>query len=139
MRSFKLDLMKILIPNKRLGKLQLKPEDELCVAFANYLRELTLEHDFPYLWFHVPNQIAVSRPIFGLKQSWMGRIAGIPDYVFLGPNNFVMEFKSSNGRLSTMQQIVKLWCEKLQVPHYVVKDLSDAKSIIEAQLGKIKA
>lgn len=137
--SFKLDLIKLLIPSHRLGKLKLKEEDSLCVEFANYLRELTLEKNFPFLWFHVPNQVAISRPIFGLKQSWMGRIAGIPDYVFLGQNSsFVMEFKSSKGKLSSNQETVAMWCNYLGVPHYVVKDIKEAQEILSKEIEKIK-
>jgi hypothetical protein len=138
MSSFKLDLIKLLIPSHKLGKLKLKTEDQLCVEFANYLREITLEKNFPFLWFHVPNQFAISRPIFGLKQSWMGRIAGIPDYVFLGQHSFVMEFKSTKGRLSTMQEIVRKWCELINVPYYIVKDINGAKEIIKKEWEKIK-
>lgn len=137
MSSFKLDLMKLLLPSRKLGKLKLKDEDQLCVEFANFLREFTLEKNFPFLWFHVPNQIALNRPIFGLKQSWMGRISGIPDYVFLGKNSFVMEFKSSKGKLSSNQQIVKVWCQKLDLAHYVVKDMKEAKEIIEKECNKL--
>lgn len=136
MSSFKLDLVKLLIPSHKLN-LKLKDEDALCVQFANYLREITLEKNFPFLWFHVPNQIAVNRPIFGLKQSWMGRIAGIPDYVFLGRNSFVMEFKSSKGRLSPSQQVVKTWCERLGLQFYVVKSMEEAKKIVLDEWEKL--
>ena len=136
MSSFKLDLFKLLIPAHKLG-VKLKSEDQLCVEFANYLRELSLEKNFPYVWFHVPNQFAINRPIFGLKQSWMGRIAGIPDYVFLGRNCFVMEFKASKGRLSPNQQIVLQWCDYVDVPHYVVKSMEEAKQIIGKEWEKL--
>jgi hypothetical protein len=137
MTSFKLDLIKLLIPSRKITNIKLKEEDAICVQFANYLREITLEKNFPFIWFHVPNQFAISRPIFGLKQSWMGRIAGIPDYVFLGHRSFVMEFKSKTGRLSAVQQIVQVWCEKANVPFYVARNFEEGKEFVNSEWQKL--
>jgi len=129
--AIKTDLLRLLIPSKRLGSLKLGEEDAMCIKFSQYLRELTLTQDFPYIWFHVPNQFAIERPIFGLKQSWMGRISGIPDYVFLGKKSFAIEFKSLKGRLSPNQQIVKNWFEHNKVDFYIAYSFEAGKEIIK--------
>lgn len=128
--NLKTDLLKLLIPKNKLGSLKLGEEDQLCVKFAQYLRELTLQHDFPYIWFHVPNQFAMERPLFGLKQSWMGRIAGIPDYIFLGKKSFAIEFKSSKGKLSLAQEVVQKWFADNEINFYVANSFEIAKDII---------
>lgn len=63
----------------------LKGENALCVDMANYLRVRSLqESTFPYIWFHIPNQFAGTyKGRFGALLSWMGRISGVPDYVFI--------------------------------------------------------
>lgn len=131
--DFKIDLFKILVPTKKLGALKLKEEDQMCIQFANYLRELTFNTDFPFVWFHVPNQFASQHPIFGLKQSWMGRIAGIPDYIFLGKNSFGIEFKSSRGKLSSSQEIVREWFENKQINFYIACSFNEAIDIINKE------
>jgi len=137
--SLKLDLLKLLIPSNKIGgALKLGGEDQLCVEFAQYLREQTLQKDFPYIWFHVPNQFAMNRPLFGLKQSWMGRISGIPDYIFIGKHSFMMEFKSGKGKLSPNQKIVQQWAEKVNIPLYVVNNLKEAQDIVTKEWSKIK-
>lgn len=129
----KTDLFRLLIPKKSLGTLKLYEEEALCIKFAQYLRELTLQHDFPFVWFHVPNQFATARPIFGLKLSWMGRIAGIPDYVFLGKKSFAIEFKSSKGKLSPAQKIVQQWFVHNHIDFYIVNSFESAQQIIEKE------
>lgn len=134
----KTDLLKLLIPKTKLGGFKLGYEDQLCVKFAQYLRELTIVDDFPFIWFHVPNQFAIERPIFGLKQSWMGRIAGIPDYVFLGKDkSFAIEFKSPKGRLSVPQQMVQKWFQQTQVNYHVAFSFEAARSIIQKEWKSI--
>lgn len=131
--SILLELSKILIPKSFLGKMKIGEEDRTCIQFANYLRQKTLDGDFPYVWFHVPNQIAVKRPIFGVKQAWMGRISGVPDYCFMGKNCFFIEFKSEKGRLSDSQNTYIKWCENVEVPVYICRSYEEAKEIIDGK------
>lgn len=136
--ALKLDLLKLLIPIKKLGRIKLGYEDAMCVQFAQHLRELTFNDNLPYVWFHVPNQIGAYRPIFGLKQSWMGRIAGIPDYVFLGNRSFVIEFKSPKGKLSPAQKIVQEWCMKNSIDFHIAKTVSEAIQIVQDHITSDK-
>lgn len=148
------DLLKILFPTTPLGKIPLKEEDRECVNFANFLRELSLRKDngltFPYAWLHVPNQFALhatfdgkkkiwkTSPAFGKKQSWMGRIPGIPDYLFLnGINSFGIEFKSEKGKLSECQKICISWFESKGIHVYICRSSQEAQKVIEDKINEL--
>lgn len=126
------ELAKILIPKRNLY-VKLKEEDLMCVQFAAYVRQLSLENKLPYVWFHIPNQLSGTyKPIFGLKQSWMGRMSGIPDYCFMGEKSFFIEFKSKKGKLSPGQVIFEKWSKHCGVPFYMCKSFEEAKEIIDS-------
>jgi hypothetical protein len=130
--SIKNQLLKILFPKSNLGYIKIGEEDRLCIEFANYLRQLTLETDFPYIWFHIPNQIGLYKPIFGIKQGWMGRIPGVSDFCFVGRNkSFFIEFKSQKGKQSENQKIFEKWCKKNDIEVYVCRSMEEAKNVIK--------
>lgn len=125
------ELLKILIPSANLKNIKLGEEDSICIQFANYLRQKTLEEDFPYIWFHVPNQIGMYRPVFGLKQGWMGRIPGVPDFCFMGKESFFIEFKSKKGKQSESQKTFEKWCDKKGIPVHICRSFEEGKEIID--------
>ncbi len=64
----------------------LKPEDKICVEFANYVRQVQLEGNTKkdFVWTHVANEFAgKKRPVFGMLQKAMGKVSGWPDHIFL--------------------------------------------------------
>ena len=125
------ELLKILLPKRDLGHIRIGEEDRLSIEFANYLRQQSLEKDFPYIWFHVPNQIGSYRAIFGLKAGWMGRIAGVADYCFMGKDqSFFIEFKAAKGKQSPQQKIFETWCKDKDVQYYICRSFEEAKKII---------
>ena len=116
-------LISLLIPpfrssfNSKIGS-----ETQLCIQFANWLREQSLTNDFPYIWMHVPNEFRAKTkmPLFGVMLSWMGKIIGAPDYIFMGMNDsFVIEFKVKKGKQTESQKNFQKWCEKVKVPYYL--------------------
>lgn len=126
----KFDLLKILIPKSKLGSIKIGEEDKICIEFANYLRTVTLNEDFPYIWFHVPNQFGSYKAIFGLKQAWMGKIPGVPDFCFVGKDkSFFIEFKSKKGKQSKAQKIFQDWCTKNDIKVYICRTVEEAKNI----------
>lgn len=131
MNAVKTNLLKILIPKKDLGHIRIGEEDRICIQFANYLRQLTLENNFPYIWFHVPNQIGGYKPIFGLKQGWMGRHPGVPDFCFMGSKSFFIEFKTSKGKLSPYQEIFIEWCSDADITVHICRSFEEGKKIID--------
>lgn len=131
----KTDLIKIILPKRNLGYIRIGEEDRICIDFANYLRQLTLEKDFPYVWFHVPNQIGSYRPIHGLKQGWMGRHPGVPDFCFMGTKScFFIEFKTSKGKTSKEQDIFIGWSKDNDIPVYICRSFEEGQDIIKKSL-----
>jgi len=102
-------LMELLLPTRTLGASSLKPEQSICVEFANSMRKLTLEKSLSYIWFHIPNEFLPSSRVnysFELKQKHMGKISGVPDYCFLGKkDSFFIEFKAGKGKQSPNQKV----------------------------------
>lgn len=131
------DLLKILLPKRDLGHIKIGEEDRICIQFANYLRQLTLEGNLPYIWFHVPNQFGMYKPIFGLKQGWMGRIPGVPDFCFMGKKSFFIEFKTSKGKTSKEQNIFIEWCSVVDIPVYICRSFEEAKNIIDGECSSV--
>ncbi len=128
------NLTKILLPKRNLGAIKIGEEDRICIEFANYLRQLTFEGKLKYTWFHVPNQFGGYKALFGLKQGWMGRHPGVPDFCFIGEdghNSFFIEFKTQKGKLSESQKIYIDWCKDCGVPVYICMSFEEAKKIIE--------
>ncbi len=108
----------------------IKGEDAICLDICNFLREQTLTKAFSYIWFHVPNEFSTYRGAYGALKSWIGRIAGVPDYVFLGKEKcFFIEVKSKKGVQSEKQILFQKWCEKVGVPYYICRSLDDFKAI----------
>ena len=81
------DLISLLLPYRGIVTSTLKPEQAMCVEFANTMRQMTLEGKLPFIWYHIPNEFLPSKRVnysFDLKQKHMGKISGIPDYCFMG-------------------------------------------------------
>jgi hypothetical protein len=158
MLNLKTRLLQIIVPKAKLGRIKIGEEDRICIEFANYLRQLTLENlpwgisefreihthgrpinevvivrrPFRYIWFHIPNQIGSYKPIHGLKQGWMGRHPGVPDFCFVGEeDSFFIEFKTSKGKLSEEQKIFQEWCDVDKVPYYVCRSFEEGKEIVD--------
>lgn len=132
-------LMELLLPYKAITTSTLKPEQAMCVQFANAMRQLTLENKMPYVWFHIPNEFLPSSRVnysFELKQKHMGKIAGVPDYCFLGKkNSFFIEFKDKKGKQSVNQKIFEHWCHTNHVPYFLCYN---AKEGIDLVLTRLK-
>lgn len=141
--SIQSKLLKILLPKRNLGNLKIGEEDRMCIEFANYLRQLTLHSEgskrkdkeltFPYLWRHNPNQFGSYKWAFGLKQGWMGRIPGVPDFSFeTKGHSFNIEFKTSKGKLSPDQEIYHEWAKECGIEVFICRSFEEAKKIIES-------
>lgn len=63
------DLLSLLLPYKGIVTSKLKPEQAMCVEFANTMRQMTLEGKLPFIWYHIPNEFLPSE----LKQKHMGK------------------------------------------------------------------
>jgi hypothetical protein len=130
-------LTEILLPDFNPPK-GMKGEAALCAHIANFLRQMSIEGNLPYVWFHVPNQFSGQyRGVFGATMAWMGRICGIPDYAFLGKDGcFFIEVKTDKGIQSENQKIVQRWCDDVGVRYYLCRSLEDVKNVLKLESPK---
>lgn len=125
--------------NPLLSFKSLKPEQKICVEFSNYLREQTIKKDFPYIWFHVPNEFYRTQSnkggLFGNILSAMGRIPGVSDYCFIGKNNsFFIEFKTKYGKLSPSQLFFEKWTKDKEIKYYVCRSAREGIEVVERNI-----
>lgn len=129
-----LKLMELLLPSRGVSSESLKPEQSICVDFANALRALTFEKKLSYVWFHVPNEFLPSARInytFELKQKHMGKISGVPDYCFMSSQDcFFIEFKAGKGRLSPNQKIFESWCLAKKIPYFLCFSAQEGLTVV---------
>lgn len=125
-------LFNILIPKGAFPR-GAKGENLICLEIASYLREQSLEREFPFVWFHVPNQYCGTyKGVFGSLLSWMGRISGVPDYAFMGKKEcFFIEVKTEKGIQSQNQKIFQTWCESKKVSYHICKSCEEVKILLK--------
>ena len=105
---------------------KLGAEDAEAYAFANALREATLNGHLRAIWTHPANELAFAR---GGKQTAqagkaraLGLITGTSDYLFgWGEGSLAIEFKSDTGRLTEGQSDFSKWCLACGVPYFIVR------------------
>lgn len=128
------NLASLLIPNKSISYASLKEEQKMCVEFANGLRQMTLEGKLSYIWFHIANEFLPSKQpnySFEAKLKHMGKIAGLPDYCFIGENgSFFIEFKSSKGRQTENQKKFEEWCRINKVPYFICRSAKEGFEVL---------
>jgi len=131
-------LMELLLPSHGIDSSKLKPEQSICVEFANTLRQLTLENKLSYVWFHIPNEFLPSTRVnysFERKQKHMGKISGVPDYCFLGANDsFFIEFKAGKGKQTSTQIVFEEWCAAKKVPYFLCRTSKDGINVVMDRL-----
>lgn len=116
-----------------------KPEDTICLEFADWLRKETLKGTLPFIWCHVPNEFSgKTSHLYGALKSAMGRVKGMSDYVFLGANkSFVIEFKAEGKKQTEHQVAVQFWCEARDVPYYLCYTAEEGRNVVlmEREMG----
>lgn len=107
-------------------------ETQIAYEFSTWLRKRTLEENFPFVWFHVANEVSSSRnKTFGALLKACGKLPGIADYIFLGKDKcFVIELKAEKGKLSPNQKTFKEWCEINKVPCHIAYSLKECIDIV---------
>lgn len=132
-------LMGLLLPSRSIASASLKPEQLMCVEFANTMRQLTLEKKMSYVWFHIPNEFLPSARVnysFELKMKHMGKISGVPDYCFLSENDsFFIEFKAGKGKHSPNQKMFEEWCTTQEVPYFLCRTAHEGINIVLQREG----
>jgi hypothetical protein len=105
-------------------------EDIMCIKFANHLRAWTIEGKLKAVWFHPANETGDNTKFhFGNKLRAMGKIPGVPDYVFATKDrSYFMEFKSKKGKQSDSQKAFENWCIEQDVPYALVRTFEEAEN-----------
>lgn len=137
----KFNLSTILIPYKSIAYSTLKEEQRECVEFANEMRMLSMQKNFPYVWFHIGNEfIPTERKNFSfdLKQKHMGKVTGIADYCFVSAkDNFFVEFKSAKGKQTESQKTFQVWCAMNKVDYFLCRSAREGIDLIHNRLKNI--
>lgn len=106
----------------------------MCVEFANDMRAMTIEGRLPYIWFHIANEFLPSARknySFELKQKHMGKIAGLPDYCFLGEkDSFFIEFKAGKGKQTEKQELFESWCAMAKVSYFLCRSATEGSELV---------
>lgn len=135
------DLASLLLPPKSISYASLKDEQKICVEFANEMRQLTLEDKLPYVWFHVANEFLPSARVnysFESKLKHMGKMAGVPDYCFLGKgDSFFIEFKAGKGRQTPTQKIFEKWCAATSVEYFLCRSAREGIDVVRSHLENV--
>lgn len=109
---------------------RLRGEDQLTIAIANYLRQLSLTGQLKAVWFHPPNEGKRSRMV-GVISKAMGLLPGTPDLVVMAKHtSLLVEIKTPDGRLNDNQKIFREWCLSTGVPWYRVESVDDLANIL---------
>ncbi len=131
----------LIIPSKPVSYMLLKKEQKICVEFANEMRQLTLQDNFPYIWFHIPNEFLPSaKPNFSfeLKLKHMGKMSGIADYCFISAyDSFFVEFKTDKSKQTRNQKIFEEWCAAHNVSYFLCRSAKDGIDLIRTKLKDI--
>jgi hypothetical protein len=98
-----------------LGKLRLKPEEVLAVAFADALRAATLDGTLRAVWTHPANEIAGRRSGLSMIRyviaKRMGLIDGAADYLLLwADGSGALEAKVGSNGQQPNQLDFEWWC-----------------------------
>ena len=136
------DLMNLLVPYKSIVTSTLKPEQAMCVEFANTMRQMTLEGKLPFIWYHIPNEFLPSKRVnysFELKQKHMGKICGVPDYCFIGKeHSFFIEFKASKGKQTDSQKHFEGWCQMIGIEYHLCRSYEEGMVVLRKKLELTK-
>jgi hypothetical protein len=107
---------------------EVQPEDNMCVIFANQLRELSLQGKLRAVWLHPANELCFGHKT-GVRAAIsraMGMHVGVSDYVFLtGSRGFALEAKFGKNGLTDNQKDFREWCAHADVPHRVFRSVEE--------------
>jgi hypothetical protein len=114
---------------------KLKCEELECAKTYVMLCAASYEGRLLGVFGHVPNEsgqhtgLAVARSQ-ALKGA-MGMIPGFPDYVFMmDGKGWLVEMKFGDNNLTERQELVRQWCKRSNVPHYVCYSCKEVETLL---------
>lgn len=122
-------LLRLLLPS--LGKthqIKFLPEEKECFEFWTWYVEYKTKGKIKGIGTHVAHQVSNNKsPVFGQKLACMGKIRGIPDYIFIKEDKGLgLEFKVGKNKLSVAQLTVQGWFVQENIPYYEVRSKEEA-------------
>jgi len=132
--SLRTILYPVPLPEYVLDRLTFKPEQLICIEFANKLRAYTDSGELECVWFHPENENANNRQkLYGKIVAMMGKIPGAPDFVFMRHDKSAcIEMKSAVGRQSDNQKIFERWCQETdaKVPYAIARTADEGLALL---------
>lgn len=65
--------------------------------------------------------------MFGQKLACMGKVKGMPDYIFIKEDKGLgLEFKVGKNKLSLSQQYIQMWFDSENIPYYEIRSMQEA-------------
>lgn len=112
---------------ERMPRLKLHPEQRLTVQVADMLRRYILQGKLSGVWFHVANE-GKRTTYDGALIKAMGRIPGVPDFVFMGTwGHGLIELKTDDGTQGEAQVYFEHWCGLQKVRYVICRSLDEAE------------
>lgn len=109
---------------------EVKPEEKLCIDFADAMRKATLEGHYRGIWGHIPNE-GKRHALVGIILRAMGLIKGSTDYFFMWDGgHLVMEAKIPGGEIRFTQKLYRAWCGYANIPHAYFRSVEDGIGIL---------
>jgi len=110
---------------------RVKPEERICIEFADSLRAATLAGELKCIFCHVPNE--GKRHIFvALILRAMGMITGCADYFFAWESGSgFIEFKTPGNKQTPSQKDFEQWCVDLGIKYAVCTSAAEATKKLE--------
>jgi len=108
-------ILRLMAPRKLSQGVHLKPEEDLARAYANALRQATIEGRLRCVWTHPANEVAgqqnrLAQIRYAIAKA-MGLIDGTADYLFLwADGSGALEAKIGNNGQQANQVDFEAWC-----------------------------
>lgn len=123
------ELLHILLPSfGRTPHIRFLPEEKECFEFWTWYVEHKVKGKIKGIATHIAHQVANNKsPLFGQKLACMGKVKGMPDYIFMKRDKSLgLEFKVGKNKLSLSQGAVQMWFDQEGIPYYEVRSKEEA-------------
>jgi hypothetical protein len=128
-------ILRLMAPRKLSDRIRLKPEEVLARAFANALRQATIEGRLRCVWTHPANEVAGQQT--GLAQiryaiaKAMGLIDGTADYLFLwSDGSGALEAKVGKNDQQANQVDFEEWCRSNGVRYATFTSVEEGLALL---------
>lgn len=109
---------------------ELKPEEQISINFADTMRDLTRSKMFNGIWLHIPNE-GMRGKLTAIIMRAMGMIPGVADYIIVwryldAYKVAFIEMKAGKNNQTPDQWHFQLWAESHGIPYHLCRASGDA-------------